>query len=70
MKKWIKVSDIFLNKKQIINKISEIRVNNNKCWMQLLEISFKYAPKEAKKIFKDITENDEKINKLSKELCK
>ena len=38
--------------KDIINKISEIRINNNKQWMEILKISFKYAPDESKKIFK------------------
>jgi len=56
--------------KDIINKISEIRINNNKQWMEILKISFKYAPDESKKIFKNITDNDKKINILSKRLCK
>jgi len=55
---------------EIIDKISKVRENNNKCWMQLLRISFKYTPEEAKKIFQQITDNDAEINKLSKELCK
>ena len=55
---------------EIISKISKIRENNNKCWMGILSIAFKHAPKESKKIFQQITDNDARINKLSKELCK
>ena len=54
---------------EIISKISKIRENNNKCWMGLLSVAFKYAPEESKKIFQRITDNDAEINKLSKELC-
>ena len=35
--------------KIIINKIEIIRSKNNKNWMDLLRLAFKYAPKEAKK---------------------
>ena len=59
-----------MSTEKIINDISKIRVNNNKCWMAILELAFKENPKEAKKIFKQITLNDKKINELSKKLCK
>lgn len=55
---------------KVIQQISEVRKANNICWMELLSIAFKYAPEEAKKIFKQITTNDKQINKLSKDLCK
>ena len=54
----------------LIDTISSIRQSNNFLWMDILRLAFKNNPKEAKKIFKSITENDEIINKLSKELCK
>ena len=54
----------------LIDTISSIRQSNNFLWMDILRLAFKSNPKEAKKIFKSITENDEIINKLSKELCK
>jgi hypothetical protein len=53
----------------VINRISKIREDNNKCWMDILRLAFKHAPKESKQIFKFITENDAKINELSKRLC-
>lgn len=65
--------DTFVEKKErskIIDQISEVRKNNNVCWMDLLKLAFQSNPDEAKKIFKKITENDKQINDLSKELCK
>ena len=52
----------------IINLIKEVRAKNNDCWMDILKLAFAYAPNQAKEIFKNITENDAEINKLSKEL--
>lgn len=65
--------DSFVEKRErskIIDQISEVRKNNNICWMDLLKLAFQSNPDEAKKIFKKITENDKQINDLSKELCK
>jgi hypothetical protein len=53
----------------IIDQISEVRKNNNICWMDLLKLAFQSNPYEAKKIFKKITDNDKQINELSRELC-
>jgi hypothetical protein len=47
-----------------------IRIEKNKQKMQMLKFLFVKYPEETKKIFKEITENDRKINELSKELCK
>ncbi|HDY88977.1 MAG TPA: GNAT family N-acetyltransferase [bacterium] len=54
----------------IINKISEIRTKNNKGWMSMLTVLFKYAPKEASKIMKGITAHDKEITKLAETLSK
>jgi len=35
-----------------------------------LRIAFDHAPEETKEVFKDITDNDSEINKLSRELSK
>ena len=35
------------NKDKIINEIQKIRSKNNKHWMNLMRLAFKYAPKEA-----------------------
>ena len=52
----------------LIDKISEIRILNNRNWMNLLKIAFRDAPKEASQIMQNITECDAEINKLSKQL--
>lgn len=53
---------------EIIDKIQQVRARNNKCWMDILRLAFHHAPNDAKRIFQDITDNDNEINELSKEL--
>jgi len=54
----------------LINKIQNTRKKNNKNWMDLLRIGFKYKPDETKKIVKKIFFDDKKINILIKKLVK
>ena len=54
--------------KIIIKQIENVRKINNKYWMKLLEIAFKYAPKQAKKVMKKINMNDKKISSLISKL--
>jgi hypothetical protein len=58
-----------MNDDKIINKISQIRKNNNKLWMNILKIAFKKDEKKARKILRDIVVNDSKITELCKILC-
>lgn len=58
-----------MEKNDIINKIQKVRENNNRCWMDILRLAFRTDKEEAKRIFKEITENDKKVNELSKKLC-
>jgi len=62
----------FMNKKYniIINKVQKIRARNNKNWMDLLKLTFKYAPKDATKIMKRINISDTQISKEIKKLQK
>tara|TARA_B100000780_G_C20863601_1_gene343382 strand:+ start:383 stop:574 length:192 start_codon:yes stop_codon:yes gene_type:complete len=53
-----------------INKIENTRKKNNKNWMDILKVAFKYAPKETAKIMKSIYSDDNKISKLAKKLTK
>ena len=53
---------------KIIDAIEKVRRKNNKNWMDMLRLAFKYAPDEAKKIMNRITECDSKITELLKEL--
>ena len=48
---------------QIINKIQLLRQKNNINWMNILRLSMKYAPKETKKLLKNINDLDKKISK-------
>ena len=58
------------NEKSIINKIEKIRTKNNKNWMNLLRLAFKYAPKKAKVIVNKINKQDKEISQLLKKLGK
>ena len=58
------------NKDKLINTIQKIRAKNNKYWMDLLRLAFKYAPKEASSIIKKINSQDKKISKLLQKLEK
>lgn len=53
----------------IISEIEKIRGNNNVNWMDILRIAFTYAPDETRKVFKKITDDDNLINELSKQLA-
>ena len=54
----------------LINKIQNTRKKNNKNWMDLMKIAFKYRPDEAKIVVKKIFSEDKKINKLIQKLVK
>ena len=55
---------------EIIDKIEEIRSNNNINWMNMLRLAFKYDPKNAAKIMSKIYSDDMRIGKLAKKLTK
>ena len=56
------------NYSTIINQIQKIISLNNVKWMDILRLSFKYAPEAASKIMKKINSNDKKISDLLKKL--
>ena len=55
---------------KIISSIESTRKKNNKNWMDLLRLGFKYNPSESKKILKEIFKEDKKINTLVKKILK
>jgi len=55
---------------KFINSIENTRKKNNKNWMDLLRLAFKYNPSEYKKILKEIFKEDKKINSLVKKILK
>jgi hypothetical protein len=58
-----------MKNEEIITEIQKIRNKNNICWMDILRLAFKSNEEKAKKIFTNITNNDQEINKLSKKLA-
>ena len=67
MKKKNRKYTFYLSK---INKIEQTRKKNNKNWMDLLRVSFRYNPTLSKKIVRQIFNDDRRINKLVKKLIK
>ena len=50
----------------IFNKIEKVRSKNNKNWMDLLRLSYEYAPKKTLKILSKIIIKDQTLVKLEK----
>ena len=59
-----------MKEQKIIDKIAQIRVDNNKSWMCILSIAMNHAPEETKEVMRDITMADKEISKLCEELTK
>ena len=55
---------------KIINSIEKTRKKNNKNWMDMMRLAFKYNPEQSKKIVRGIFNEDKKINILVKKLIK
>jgi hypothetical protein len=55
---------------KIISQIENVRKKNNRNWMNLLRIAFKYAPKETAKVMKKINKCDMKVSSLVSRLSK
>ena len=54
----------------ILKKIEKVRSKNNKNWMDLLRLSYEYAPKKTLKILSKIIIKDQTLVKLAKKLKK
>ena len=55
---------------KIIKKIERVRSKNNVNWMDVLRLSFKYAPEESRKLIKKINSQDKRISNLITQLVK
>ena len=53
-----------------INNIEQVRKKNNKNWMDILRIAFRYAPNEAAKVLAEIYKEDNRVNSLVKKLIR
>ena len=51
-----------------LDSIESIRSKNNKNWMDILRLAYKYAPREAANILREIYREDKKISSLAKKL--
>jgi len=49
-------------------RIEIIRRSNNTLWMNLLRLAFRHAPDDARRIMKEITENDREISEWTSRL--
>ena len=58
------------NKNKIINLIQKIRAKNNKNWMDIMRLAFKYAPKDSAKIMKKMSKGQKKVGKVMREFKK
>ena len=52
----------------LLDQIQEIRARNNKNWMGIMRLAFKHAPMEARALMRRITEADQEISKITKQL--
>jgi len=59
-----------LRDQEIINRVTTKRMQNNILWMQIVEIALEFAPEEAKRVMRQINENDQAISDLWKDLAK
>tara|TARA_B100001559_G_scaffold320593_1_gene333307 strand:+ start:2071 stop:2271 length:201 start_codon:yes stop_codon:yes gene_type:complete len=59
-----------INKIKIIDQIEKVRKKNNKNWMDILRIAFKYAPNQASRVLSEIYKEDKRLNMLAKKLTK
>lgn len=56
------------SKLKTIDQIQNVRSKNNKYWMDVLRLAFKFAPDQASVLMKKVNSNDQKISKLVKKL--
>ena len=55
---------------QLITNIENVRKKNNKYWMDIMRLSFKYAPNKSQALVKKINQNDQKNSKFLSKLSK
>jgi hypothetical protein len=54
---------------EIIDAVEAVRTKNNKNWMDILRVSFKHAPEEARPILAEINKSDGEISRLLDKLA-
>lgn len=48
--------------RMIVRRVTAIRSRNNRLWMTILTIALESSPIKAKKIIRQITDNDRKVS--------
>lgn len=51
------------NTDDALGEIGLIRANNNWLWMKILAIALEAAPKQTRKVLKEIKENDKEVSR-------
>ena len=54
--------DLPLDSEPLIEKLQEIRARNNVLWVGVIRLAMKYAPGEARLLFRQIEINDKAIS--------
>ena len=57
-----------MNGFDLIDQIQAIRSKNNKCWMDIMRVAMKHAPKDTKALLREIEINDREISALNSQL--
>lgn len=55
---------------ELIDAIERIRAENNRHWMNLVRLAFKFAPDDARAILRNIQRLDGDVRRLTQELAK
>ena len=54
---------------EIIDAVEAVRTKNNKNWMDILRVAFKYSPEESRPILVEINKSDGEISRLLDKLA-
>lgn len=54
----------------LIDRLFEVRVENNLPWKRIVEIAMTHAPKDTRKAISEITANDRRVSEISAKIAK
>mgnify|MGYP001560571928 CR=1 FL=1 len=55
--------------REIIDRITFVRMRNNEHWMRIVEIALEHAPDKTKDVLRQINHNDRNVSDLLKDLA-
>ena len=53
----------------LLRRVQEIRVANNKCWMDIMRIALNEAPRKTRALLTEIIDNDAEVTRLMKQVA-